>query len=66
MPVDGLTGRRLLNPGAPTKALYRKLDNLVRAILRRAILDPGVAALFASDNSLSTAFPSYPNGNPDD
>ncbi len=41
----------------PTKALYRKLDNLLRAILRKAILDPGFAALFASDKGVSTAFP---------
>ncbi len=40
----------------PTKALYRKLEGLVRGILRKAILNPGFAALFATDQSVSTAF----------
>jgi hypothetical protein len=40
-----------------TKALYRKLDGLVRGILRKAILNPVFAALFATDQSISTAFP---------
>jgi len=41
----------------PTRSLYRQLDNLVRGILREAILDPKFAALFATDGSVSSALP---------
>jgi hypothetical protein len=40
-----------------TQSLYRKLETLTRAFLRKMILDPQFAAHFASDTALADAFP---------
>jgi hypothetical protein len=40
-----------------TRSLYRALENLTRAVIRKAILQPTFAAHFASDMALAHAFP---------
>lgn len=40
-----------------TKTVYRNLENLVRNVLRKAILEPSFAAIFASDQHLAAALP---------
>lgn len=40
-----------------TSALYEKLDDFVRAVLRKAVADPIFAAIFATHTSIQTALP---------
>lgn len=40
-----------------TRDLYRKLDSLVRAILRKVLLDPAFGAIFSSDKDLQHHLP---------
>lgn len=47
----------LVNLDEATRSLYRELENLARAIIRKMILDPSFAAHFASDRALAAAFP---------
>lgn len=56
-PVHG----RLFGQLTPDRQrLYRSMDSLLRAVLRKALLDSTFAAIFASDGSLAQALPLRP------
>jgi hypothetical protein len=54
---DLVHGLALVDLAEPNRSLYRKLENLARGIIRKAILEPDFAAHLASDAALAAAFP---------